>query len=430
MSFFNATGVVANVAGHPEANVTVNGNTITVSNLAAGNYTLNVTTAVDDNHNQVSKTAGITVNRLSAEIILVNETLDLKVNQMGTISATLTPEGAGNPAYVSSNESVVRVVDGFYLAYGKGTAIITVSFAGNENYTAAENRTIRVTVTLNDASVSVKNSMKVGERFDLNATSVPHYLNIEYASSNHSVASVNDYGIVTAVGEGTAIITLTVGNNETYALNSTNVTVKVSKIASEIMPNAVSIVYNTDEYLTITLKDATGKAISGANVNVNLNGDKAYQTDANGQIKVSTKGLDPNAYTAKVTFNGNAKYLPTAKDVKVTVKKAKPKITAKKKTYKSKNKKKRFTITLKDNKGKAIKNAKVRLIVKKITTKKSKKKTKTTKKKKKNIVKTNKKGKATFKVNRNKKGKYQAIIIYKGNKYYTSVTKKVKIKIK
>ena len=433
VSFFNATGVVANVAGHPEANVTVNGNTITVSNLAAGNYTLNVTTAVDDNHNPVSKTAGITVNRLSAKIILVNETLDLKVNQMGTISATLTPEGAGDPAYVSSNESVVRVVDGFYLASGKGTAIITLSFAGNENYTAAENRTIRVTVTLNDASVSVKNStldLKVGERFDLNATSVPHYLNIEYVSNNPSVASVNDYGIVTAVGEGTAIITLTVGNNETYALNSTNVTVKVSKMASEIMPNSVSIIYNTDEYLTITLKDATGKAISGASMNVNLNGDKAYQTDANGQIKVSTKGLDPNAYTAKVTFNGNAKYLPTAKDVKVTVKKAKPKITAKKKTYKSKNKKKRFTITLKDNKGKAIKNAKVRLIVKKITTKKSKKKTKTTKKKKKNIVKTNKKGKATFKVNRNKKGKYQAIIIYKGNKYYSKVIKKVKITIK
>ena len=430
VSFFNATGVVANVAGHPEANVTVNGNTITVSKLAAGNYTLNVTTTVDDNHNPVSKTAGITVNKLSAEIILANETLDLKVNQMGTISATLTPEGAGDPAYVSSNESVIIIESGFFLATGKGTAIITLSFAGNENYTAAANRTIRVTVTLNDASVSVKNNtldLKIGERFDLNATSVPRYLNIEYVSNNPSVASVTDYGIVTAVGEGTAIITLTVGNNETYALNSTNVTVKVSKMASEIMPNAVSIVYNTDEYLTITLKDATGKAISEASVNVNLNGDKAYQTNANGQIKVSTKGLDPNAYTAKVTFNGNAKYLPTAKDVTVTVKKAKPKITAKKKTYKSKNKKKRFTITLKDNKGKAIKNAKVRLIVKKITTKKSKKKTKTTRK---NIVKTNKKGKATFKVNRNKKGKYQAIIIYKGNKYYTSVTKKVKIKIK
>ena len=310
-----------------------------------------MTTAVDDNHNPVSKTAGITVNRLSAKIILANETLDLKVNQMGTVPATLTPEGAGDPAYVSSNESVVRVVDGFYLASGKGTAIITLSFAGNENYTAAENRTIRVTVTLNDASVSVKNAtldLKVGERFDLNATSVPHYLNIEYVSNNPSVASVSDYGIVTAVGEGTAIITLTVGNNETYAFNSTNVTVKVSKMASEIMPNSVSIIYNTDEYLTITLKDATGKAISGASMNVNLNGDKAYQTDANGQIKVSTKGLDPNAYTAKVTFNGNAKYLSTAKDVKVTVKKAKPKITAKKKTYKSKNKKKRFTITLKD----------------------------------------------------------------------------------
>ena len=72
-----------------------------------------------------------------------------------------------------------------------------------------------------------------------------------------------------------------------------------------------------------------------------------------------------------------------------------------------------------------IKKAKVRLIVKKIG-----KKVKKPKNYKPNIVKTNKKGKATFKVNRNKKGKYQAIIKYKGNKYYTPITKKVKITIK
>ena len=52
------------------------------------------------------------------------------------------------------------------------------------------------------------------------------------------------------------------------------------------------------------------------------------------------------------------------------------------------------------------------------------------KKYKPNIVKTNKKGKATFKVKRFKKGTYQAKIIYKGNNYYTKVTKTVKIKLK
>lgn len=48
------------------------------------------------------------------------------------------------------------------------------------------------------------------------------------------------------------------------------------------------------------------------------------------QVKVTTKGLAPKTYTAKVTFNGNTNYDKSAKDVKVTVKKAKPKITAQK----------------------------------------------------------------------------------------------------
>ena len=417
VSFTNATGVVANVIDHPEANVTVNGNTITVSNIAAGNYTLNVTTIVNETYNPVTKTAKITVNKLATAIALTNETLDLKVNDMDTISVNLTPAGAGNLTYVSSNESVVQVVDGLYLACGKGTAIISVSFTGNENYTAAENRTIKVTVTLRDASVSVKNAtldLKVGERFDLNAASDPHYLNIEYVSSNPSVVSVTDYGIITAEGEGTAVITLTVGNNETYALNSTNVTVTVSRITTEITSSAITTVYNINKELTVTLKDINGTPIRGAKLTVDLNGAKTYTTDKNGQVKVSTKGLAPKAYTAKITFNGDTNYAESSKDAKVTVKKATPKLTAKKKTFKSSVKTKKYTVTLKDNTGKAIKKAKVTLKVKGKTYKAT----------------TNSKGKATFKIKKlNKKGTFKATVTYKGNKYYNKATKKAKIKV-
>ena len=56
------------------------------------------------------------------------------------------------------------------------------------------------------------------------------------------------------------------------------------------------------------MKDAKGNAISGVELTVDLNGAKAYKTDKNGQIKVSTKGLAPKTYTAKITFNGNTKY--------------------------------------------------------------------------------------------------------------------------
>ena len=393
------------------------GENLTLPMFDAGSHVIYANYSGDTNFFNATANATLTVNKAPTAIILDNETLDLKVKDIGYSLANLTPAGAGNLTYVSSNESVVVVVDGAYLACGKGTAIITVSFAGNENYAAAENRTITVTVTLNDASVSVENAtldLKVGDRFDLNDTSVPDYLHIEYVSSNSSVVSVTDYGIVTAVGEGTAVITLTVGDNETYAFNSTNVTVTVSRIASEITSSAITTVYNINKDLLVTFKDEKGNPIGGASITVDLNGAKTYTTDSNGQIKVSTIGLAPKTYSAKITFNGDDKYLNSTKDVKVTVKKATPKLTAKKKTFKTSVKTKKYTVTLKDNTGKAIKKAKVTLKVKGKTYKAT----------------TNSKGKATFKIKKlNKKGTFKATVTYKGNKYYKKVTKKAKIKV-
>ncbi len=200
-----------------------------------------------------------------------------------------------------------------------------------------------------------------------------------------------------------------------YDVTVKNATIAI-KLKTELTSNAITTTYNINKNLVITLKDSTGKALSGVSVTVDLNGAKTYATDKNGQVKVSTKGLAPKAYTAKVTFNGNTKYAKSTKDIKVTVKKATPKMKAKKKTFKRTVKTKKYTIVLKDNTGKAMKKVKVTLKIKG-------KKTIT--------VKTNNKGKATFKIKKLfKKGKYKATVTYKGNKNYNKVTKKVKIVIK
>ena len=397
-----------------------------------GEYEVNAT--FEGLENVTVNNATISISKIPTNITVNTVSLELFVGDETVIVATLTPGDAGNVTFKSSDDDIVLVEDnGNVIANGEGQAIITVSFAGNDKYAAA-NKTINVTVKLNNANGTVdkdKLDLKVGETYTINATKRPDtiLLDITYTSSNTSVASVDKNGVVTAVGEGTAIITVSVGGDEIYALNSTNVTVRVSKVPTEITALDVSAVYNADNYLIVNLKDSTGKALTGVKVSVDLNGMKEYTTDSNGQVKVSTKGLAPNTYAVKIAFNGNAKYDKSVKEVKVTVKKATPKIIAKKKTYKAKSAKK-FKITLKDNTGKPIKNAKVRLIVKKIAKKAKKSKAKTKTKKKKNILKTNKKGKATFKVKRNKKGKYIATVKYYGNKYFKAVTKKVKITIK
>ena len=203
--------------------------------------------------------------------------------------------------------------------------------------------------------------------------------------------------------------------DENYVASNTTVTVTVNKINTQLSANAVTATYNINKNLVITLKDANGKVLRDVKVTVNLNGVKTYTTDKNGQVKIDVAKLVPKIYTAKITFNGNDIYAKSAKNVKVTVKKAKAKIVAKKKTFKSKKKVKKYKITLKNNKGKAIKKVRVTLKIKKKTFK----------------AKTNAKGKAVFKIKKlTKKGKYTAKITFKGNKYYKKVTKKVKIKIK
>ena len=392
-----------------------------VTAVGEGTTTITLTVGNDVTYAVNTTNVTVTVSKIPTEITVDTTPLDLFVGDEIVIVANLTPAGAGNVTFTSSDYDVVDFdFEGNVIAQGKGQAIITVSFAGDDKYAAAENKTIIINVSLDNASVTVDNNtldLKVGETSAINATKHPDtiMLDITYTSSNNSVVTVDKKGIVTAVGEGTAVITVEVGDGEIYAKNSTTVNVTVRKIATEIESSAVTTVYNVDKNLIVTLKDADGKPISGASITVDLNGAKTYTTDKKGQITVSTKELAPKAYTAKITFKGNSKYDKSAKNVKVTVKKATPKITAKAKTFKTTTKTKKYSIVLKNNVNKPIKKATVYLKVNGKTYKAT----------------TNSKGKATFKItNLNNKGTYKAAVTYKGNKYYNKATKKVTIKVK
>ena len=154
------------------------------------------------------------------------------------------------------------------------------------------------------------------------------------------------------------------------------------------------------------------------NVLIKVEGKVIY----NGRVKLLTVAgkLTEGYKTATIVFYGDERYdeliLDNVKfNVQVIVKKAKAKIVAKKKTFKKSKKVKKYTVTLKDNTGKAIKKAKVTIKVGKKTFKAT----------------TNTKGKAVFKLKKlTKKAKYTAKVTYKGDKYYSKVTKKVKITIK
>ena len=311
-----AAKITASING---ANVTVLNNfTIQISDLGIGNYTLTVTTVPDYDHNPVTETAKITVNIAHTEITVDSPTVDIKVFDEVPSGAALTPADAGNLTYKSSNETVVIVKDGKIKALGKGTATVTVSFAGNENYTAAKNMTITVNVDLVDASVSVNNStldLVADDNFTIVATTDPAGLNVTFVPDNSGVVSVDENGVVTALKGGTAIISVKVGGDGVYVENSTTVTVTVSKIPAEIKINRPS----REMYVGVMGHVA-------AELIPFKTGNLTYVSNDTGVVSVSSSGvINANgAGTALITvsFNGTDKYAASSSSVNVLVNKA------------------------------------------------------------------------------------------------------------
>ena len=209
---------------------------------------------------------------------------------------------------------------------------------------------------------------------------------------------------------GTYKLTITTIPDTNHNKASTNIMVTVNKIETKITAPNIKTTYNTNKYLTITLKDNKNKPITGAKIKINTQ--KTYTTNKNGQIKINTKKWTPKTYTLKITYTGNETHKATQKTTKIIIKKATPKINAKNKTFKSNNKNKKYQVSLKDNQRKPMKKAQIQLKIGKTTCKTT----------------TNNKGTATFKIKLTKTT--NALIKYTGNKNYNQVTKKVKLTVK
>ena len=201
-----------------------------------------------------------------------------------------------------------------------------------------------------------------------------------------------------------------------YLSSAKYINFTVEKRNAEITAADAAYVINYGGTYTVKVTGAPNERIT-----FTLNGKNigSATTNANGAATITlTAGI---LKTAKAgTHNlviklDNANYNCLDKTVKITVKKEAAKIVAKKKTFKKAKKVKKYTITLKNSKGKGIAKAKVTLKIKKKTYKAT----------------TNAKGKAVFKIKKlTKKGNYKATITYKGDGNYNKVTKKIKIGIK
>jgi hypothetical protein len=359
----------------------------------------------------------------------ISEITNVKVGDTKELIITLPDDADGQVVISIGDTNFTETVNGNttkvnITGFVLGENIINITYSGNDRY---ESKTKNITVSaVKETTLTTTNvTTTYNVAKDLVITLVANGDVLVNKTVNVVVGTINKNLTTNASGQVSIDVSTLAPNSyvaniafegdDLYLKSSTAANVLVNKIVSSLSAPDITATYNVAKNLVITLT-ANGKALTNQKITVKVGTiSKTLTTNDKGQVSVDVSKLTPKTYAATFIYEGDSINAKSTNTAKVVINKATPKITAKKATFKAKTKTKKYSIVLKDNKGKAIKKAKVTLKVKGKTYKAT----------------TNAKGKATFKITKlTKKGKNTATIKFGGNNYFKSISKKVNIVVK
>jgi len=221
-------------------------------------------------------------------VTITPTTATLGVGATQQLTPTVAPANATNKnvSYSSNNTGVATVNgSGLVTAIASGTATITVT-------TQDGAKTATAVITVNSSNVAVASvslspataNLSVGATQQLTTTVLPSNATnkaVSYASNNTGVATVNASGLVTAIANGTATITVTTANGNKTSTASITVTTA------------------TGSYFTIKNK-WTGNYLYDAGANVGYG-----PTVANNNYKWEKVAVDATYYILKNVGTGD-----------------------------------------------------------------------------------------------------------------------------
>ncbi len=213
---------------------------------AVGEGTTTVTVSSKDDPTK-KDTITVTVKKPVTEITLEKEKTILYVDETEDLIVTVNPEDATNKKLIweSDDETVVTVDEnGKITAIGEGTATVTVT--SEDDPTKKDTIIVKVKIPVEDIVIENEDTeIAIGEELQLTVTVNPDTASVkdlEYTSSNESVAKVDNFGKIIPVGEGTTVITVTSKDNPeiTETITITVVMYKVTyEFIGEIIPEGV-----------------------------------------------------------------------------------------------------------------------------------------------------------------------------------------------
>lgn len=209
-----------------------------------------VITAITDEGNFEASCA-ITVLQGVDKLDIVQESVVVGINEVVTFDVTIEPATADNPniLWKSANPSIAIVGGGQALGIALGS---TWAFAMSEDGLAIDSCLVEVIVPITRIILDKSEvALKVGETEQLTATVRPSDASlgsVVWSSSDENVATVSDNGLVTAMGEGTALITVSSSSNPNVKAVCE---VKVEPVGVEDLEIANSSIYVRDGWLYV-----------------------------------------------------------------------------------------------------------------------------------------------------------------------------------
>lgn len=240
----------------------------------------------------------VTINRIATDIAISQNDTTINIDDNIQLYATLQPADVYTTEvkWTSLNENVATV-DSYGKVHGRsqGTTVIVASTTDGSNLSASCNITVNQLVS--DITLNITNTtLSRGQNIQLIATVLPEFADnksLVWTSSNEAVATVDQSGLVMAVGKGTALIKAcsTDGSNISADCSVTVICPITSIILSE-----TEVEMSAGEYHILTAtyipEDATDNTLiwtsSDTNVTRVENGIVIAISDGEAIITVST----------------------------------------------------------------------------------------------------------------------------------------------
>ena len=288
---------------------------VTVSDLKAGDYTVTVKYTGDNNYNEATGSAEFSVLKITPEMDVTVEDIvfgeDLIVNAVLPVDATgevvITVNGVDYHVAIENGVASVTVS-----GLEAGDYTVSVKYAGDDNYNAAEVTKGVNVAKANPALNVIIDSVDYGNVFTINAVltgvnNAPLDTNIIVTvnGKNYIVAIVNGKGTFHAdkLAAGSYNFNARFAGSNNYNEVSDSGKFNVYKVDSAIGITVKDINVGEDAVITVKLfSDATGE------LTVTVNGKDYTANVVNGRATVSVSDLKAGNYDVVAKYSGDNNY--------------------------------------------------------------------------------------------------------------------------